>query len=518
MSTAEAFVQRQHNVVWAPQAGSQVQFMTVPEAVFEALLHGNRGGGKTDALIMDFAQHVDQGFGAEWRGILFRQTFPQLSDVIAKSKKWFKLIWGDRVTFNEGQHFWRWDTGEQLFFRQFMRDSDYWNYHGHAYPWIAWEELCNWPDLGGYKRMMSCCRSTRKGMPRKYRATTNPYGPGHNVVKFRFRLPGMDGRIIWDSRDDNGELEPARVAIKSSLVENRALTDADPGYRQRILAAARNTAERKAWDSGDWNIVAGGMFDDVFHPAYNIVPRFEVPRSWMIDRAYDWGSSKPFSVGWWAQSDGSDLLLNDTRVMSTIRGDLFRVGEWYGWNGKPNEGLGISNVDIAQGIVERELKMGWREARRCRVKPGPADTMIFNTEAGKLSVADEMMKAVRVNGVLYPGPQFTRADKSPGSRKPGWDLVRQYLRNVRGQFVKGRDGEPLLRPDLTEVCLPRERPGLFITEGCEQWLRCVPVLPRDDKDLDDVNSDAEDHNGDETRYRVRSSGGVAKSGRAVGVG
>ena len=44
------------NVIWAPQPGSQALFLSCP--VFECLYEGTRGPGKTDALLMDFAQFV----------------------------------------------------------------------------------------------------------------------------------------------------------------------------------------------------------------------------------------------------------------------------------------------------------------------------------------------------------------------------------------------------------------------------------------------------------------------------
>jgi len=46
-----------------------------------------------------------------------------------------------------------------------------------------------------------------------------------------------------------------------------------------------------------------------------------------------------------------------------------------------------------------------------------------------------------------------------------------------------------------------EEPGLFVFNTCRQFIRTVPVLPRCDKDPDDVNTKAEDHIGDEARYR-----------------
>ena len=53
-------------IAWAAQAGSQVAFLSCP--IFECLYEGTRGPGKTAALLMDFAQHCGQGFGANWRG------------------------------------------------------------------------------------------------------------------------------------------------------------------------------------------------------------------------------------------------------------------------------------------------------------------------------------------------------------------------------------------------------------------------------------------------------------------
>lgn len=486
-------------IIWQPQPGKQELFLTNP--VYEVLAHGNRGGGKTDTLLMDYAQEVGNGFGADWRGILFRQTYKQLQDVIAKSKKWFYMTWvrDVEVKYNESDHVWTWSTGEQLFLRQFSHDNDYWNYHGHEYPWIAWEELCNWANLNGYKRMMSCCRSSNKHVPRRIRATTNPYGPGHNHVKHRFRLPACDGLIITDSLDDEGEREPPRMAVQIMLEDNRVLMENDPGYKQRVLSAARNNAERKAWDKGSWDIVAGGMFDEVWEPRIHVLKPFKIPESWKIDRSFDWGSSKPFSVGWWAESDGSDVQLADGTWMSTVRGDLFRINEWYGWNGKPNEGCQMLATEISEGIVERELKWGLRTIKGCRVKAGVADTSIFTIENGN-GIANDMAKQVRLNGKLYNGIQWLPADKRPGSRKTGWEAMRQKLKAAIG------------KPGI-----PREESGLFVFSICSHFIRTVPVLPRDDKDQDDVDTDAEDHVGDETRYRVRRVGTNVGSGRTVGL-
>ena len=485
---------REVDVVWVPQPGSQRAFLTCP--VFELLYEGTRGPGKTDALIMDFCRDVGHGLGAAWKGVLFRQTYPQLQDVITKTKKWIPQIWPN-ARYNEGEHFWRWPEGEMLLLRHFQRDDDYWNFHGHEYPWIGWEELCNWPSDAGYKRMMSCCRSSHPGVPKRLRSTTNPYGPGHNWVKMRFRLPAWRSVPILDSLDDEGRPEPPRMAIHGYLRENLRLLEADPEYINRIAAAARNDAERRAWLHGDWDIVAGGMLDDVWDEKHNVVEHFKIPSSWYINRSFDWGSSKPFSVGWWARSDGSDVKMPDGSWRATVRGDLFRIAEWYGWNGKPNEGLRMLASEIARGIVEREVRMGLQG----RVSPGPADSSIYDAENGNC-IATDMERPVRLeDGRQYSGVFWERADKSPGSRKTGWDQLRQALRNARPE----NPGQP------------REAPGLFVFRGCDQFRRTMPVLPRDSKDPDDVDTTAEDHIADEVRYRVRQMGDIGGGGRAVGL-
>lgn len=456
---------------WIAQAGSQVLFLSSP--VFETLYEGTRGPGKTDALLADFVQHVGQGYGAAWRGILFRSTYKQLSDVVAKSKAWFKL-WFPGAKFNEQDYVWTFPDGAQLLLRYMSKPSDYDNYHGHAYPWIGWEELTNWATSEMYLKMFSCCRSTVPGMPRKVRATTNPYGKGHNWVKLRWQLPQMRGRIIRTPG------EPDRVAIHGHISENRILLDADPDYIQRIRASASNPAQVAAWLDGSWDITSGGMFDDLWQTTVHCVPHFQVPRSWTVDRSFDWGSSRPFSVGWWAESDGTDLVLPSGRKISTVRGDLFRIGEWYGCKkGTENEGLRMLASDIAEGIKFREVAMGLAG----RVKPGPADSSIFDEENGNCIAKDMQAKGVR----------WERADKGPGSRKQGWQQLRKLL---KGALNQDEEGNP--------IAGPREKPGLFVVaERCPDFVRTFVPIPRDEKDPDDVDSDVEDHIADEVRYRGR---------------
>ena len=456
----------------------------------------------TDALLMSFGIHVGLGFGSDWRGILFRQTYKQLADVIAKTQQWFPRIW-PRARWNGTEHSWSWESGEKLLLRQFAREADYWSIHGHQYPWIGWEELCNWHSDVGYKRLFSCCRSTNPHVPRMIRATTNPYGPGHNWVKARFLPDQTNMKVRKDLISFEGHKEPPRLAIFSPLEENKILLKADPDYISKIAASARNEAERRAWMEGSWDIVSGGMFDDVWDPSYNVVAPFHIPLNWRIDRSFDWGSSKPFSVGWWATATGEDVPLPDGGIRSTIRGDLYRIDEMYGWTGRPNEGRRLLASEISEEIVRHEIKLGFRDPRNphwCRVKTGVADSSIFTAENGNCIATDMQAKVRMDDGVVYRGVRWSPADKSPGSRATGWDQMRRMLKNAHPSRLG-----------------PREKPGLFVFDRCENFIRTVPVLPRDELDQDDIDDSSEDHIADETRYRVRAVGVKLRSGQTVGM-
>jgi hypothetical protein len=453
-------------LIWAPQWGSQLDFVQSP--IFETLYEGTRGPGKTNALLIDFCQHVGQGYGTAWRGILFRQTYPALADVVAKAREWIPRAF-PTARYNESTHTWKFQDGEELLLRYMERVQDYDSYHGHEYPWMGWDELTNWPMPDCYTKMIACCRSSRKGVPRKLRATANPHGPGHHWVKARFIDPVPRGVVITDEKTGG-----QRVAIHGHMSENRYLLDADPEYEQRLVTATEDNADlQAAWVGGSWDVAAGAFFGGAWNRAAHVLPPFDIPGGWTIDRAFDWGSAKPFSVGWWAESDGSPAMMKNRRsgVMeqrTLARGSLVRIGEWYGCQpNRPNVGLQMDATEIAKGILERE-RMRWPGRT---IRPGPADSSIFDVQDGHC-IADNFKKG---------GVTWVPANKGPGSRKNGWQLMRD-----RFGYAKRT---------------PQENPGLYVVESCTEFIRTVPMMPRDEKNPEDVDTKSEDHIGDETRYR-----------------
>lgn len=318
-----------------------------------------------------------------------------------------------------------------------------------------------------YRYLRGRCRIAGIKLPERYRGLfpriicgSNPGGIGHNWVKHTFVDPANPMDIARQLKTEGGML---RQYIPARLSDNPALLDTDPDYSDRLDGLGSPELVR-AMKEGDWNIVAGGMFDDVWNQDKHVIKPFEIPASWRIDRSFDWGSSKPFSVGWWAESDGTNTKDGRSYPRSTV----FRIAEWYGWNGKPNEGCRMLATEIARGILQREQEMGILS----RVRSGPADSSIFDTQNG-VCIADDMARI---------GVRWERADKGPGSRKNGFEFMRKMMKS--------------------SLAAPMEEPGLFIFDTCRHFIRTVPVLPRSERDPDDVDSDAEDHVVDESRYRL----------------
>lgn len=496
-------------VVWSPLPGSQTLAMSCPAHII--VYHGTRGPGKTDAQLMRFRMRVGQGFGRYWRGIIFDREYKNLDDLVSKSMRWFPEFHdGAKFLSSKADYRWIWPTGEELLFRAIKRPSDYWGYHGQEFPFLGWNELTKYPNDELFDMMMSCNRSSflplehtwedENGqthvppeLPLEVFATCNPYGAGHNWVKKRFISANSMGTIgrkvvnVFNPRTQQREnVVKTQVHLFGSYRENKYLS---PEYIAE-LESISDPNKKKAWLTGSWDVMAGGMFDDVWDSAHNVVRPFPIPASWKIDRSFDYGSSKPFSVGWWAQSDGTDIVLPNGKRINTIKGDLFRIAEWYGWNGKANTGLRLLADLISKGIIERELAMGIYS----RVVPGPADNSIYDELPDSKSIAKTMAKKVTINGKAYKGVHWLRSNKTAGSRKLGWEECRQMIADAKAPEFKKENGEV--------VYGVREKPGLFVFDHCTMFTELFPTLPRDEKDPDDVDTDSEDHIGDETRYRV----------------
>lgn len=399
-------------------------------------------------------------------------SFPALLAQWAEAKL-VKINYSDLTV-----EFW---NGSKIFLQHCQHEKDRFRYQGYEFHVLLIDELTHFTEKI-YRYLRARVRLGGFKIPDEYKhlfpriiCGANPGGVGHNWVKFTFidGVPAMKLRKM--NKKEGGML---RQFIPAKLSDNPTLLENDPEYDAR-LEGLGDPELVKAMLDGDWDIIAGGMFDDLWKRDVHVIEPFDIPESWHVDRSFDWGGSKPFSVLWWAESDGTTAPNGITYPAGT----LFLIGEYYGWTGKPNEGLNLLSAEIAVEILEREEAM-IESGRVTEVNPGPADTSIYDKDPiVGISLADDMETA---------GVKWERADKSPGSRKSGWQHLRKYLKAV----VK-RDDEGKVQRRW-----PLDEPGLFVFNTCAQWIRTVPTLPRLESDPDDVDTKSEDHSGDATRYRL----------------
>lgn len=349
--------------------------------------------------------------------------------------------------------------------------DDVWNYLGVDIHVLILDELTQFHEWM-YRVLRSRLRVGGLPVPEKYQgefprvlAASNPGGIGHNWVKKTFVDPMPPGEIHRAPDDEGGLL---RQFIPALLTDNPTLRDNDPDYANRLKGLG-DPAMVKAMLEGDWNIVSGGALDDVWTPSKHVIRTIDPPPHWKVVRSFDWGSSKPFSVGWTAIANGEEMTLPDGRKWCPPAGTRIRLREWYGCvPGKSNTGLKLSATEVARKIKEKERAFGWN----VDILPGGADSAIFSTDEGE-DVASKMATV----GVI-----FEKAPKGPGSRARRLEVLRDYL--------------------FSALESPMEDPGIFICDCCRDTIAQLPVLPRDSNKPDEVDTDAEDHIFDELTYEL----------------
>ncbi len=458
MGRAAAAVAAELIVVWEPQSGPQTALITCP--VFEVVYGGARGGGKTDGMLGDWISHSDI-YGRHAKGLMVRRTRVQLVDTIERAKELFLPL---GATWKDQDKAFVMPNGAVLRMAYVERDKDAEAYQGHSYTRVYVEELTNFPDPKPVMKLKATLRSPH-GVKVGFRATCNPGGPGHLWVKARYIDPAPQGfKVLREVEEINGvSLTVERVFIPAKLQDNPALMASDPMYPLRVKQAAGSVELARAWLDGDWNVVLGAFFD-AWSPERHIVRPFEIPGWWARLRGMDWGSARPFSVGWYAVSDGYETPSG----VWLPPGCLVKYREWYGAQQDdqgetiPNEGLKLFAEPVADGIKKRQPR--WERYQR-----SVADPSAFSQDGGP-SIAERMHRR---------GVTWSRADNARVAREGhlgGWDQMRARL--------EGEDGHAML----------------VFFEGCKDSIRTIPALQHDELRPEDVDTEGEDHAADETRY------------------
>lgn len=413
----------------------------------ELLYGGAAGGGKSKACIMEALMLCLKHSGTH--AYLFRRSYPELRDtLIAEALRSIPQILGK---YSEAKHDLVLKNNSVLHFRYCGGINDVTRYQGVEIHWLFIDELTHF-EKGVYDYLKTRLRAPRQlGIKPLVRCTSNPGGIGHGWVKALF-IDGIEPfklneRKIYSSVLSKEEIRTVQY-IPAYACDN-------PHITQDYIFELEQKPEklRKALLLGQWDVFEGQVFtewtDDPSRYALrtytHVISPFEIPTSWRRYRSFDFGFSKPFSVGWWA-------LDNDNR--------LYRYREYYGCTGVPNEGIKIPPKEIAEEIARIERENGERDVI------GIADPSIFEESRGE-SIARQMERA----GVYF----------SPGDNTR---LAGKMQVHYRLRFDS--DGIPMM----------------YVFSSCKHFIRTLPNLVYSSRNTEDINTDCEDHIYDETRYML----------------
>lgn len=443
----------QSNVIWTPQPKQRL-FMSRPE--HEAFYGGAAGGGKSECLVIEGLRQADI---AHYKGLILRRTFPQLKELIQKSQLYYPRIFPG-CKFNDSKHVWKFPSGATIEFGNLQRESDLEKYQGRAFDYIGFDELTHF-TYDQYIYLFSRNRANGPGTRLYIRATGNPGGIGHGWVKERFvtAAPAMTPiKTTHEATMPDGKLIKfnfKRIFVPSSVFDNEILLANDPNYVGRL--ASLPPKERDALLYGNWDSFAGQVFTEFINDeshyidgvATHVIRPFDIPGHWKIIRSFDWGYSKPFSVGWWAvDTDGC----------------YYRVQELYGCQPeRPNTGVMWDVATIADHIAEMERADPNLRNRRIH---GVADPSIFASDRG------ESIAAIMARRKVH----FEAADNERIAGKL----------QLHHRMVLRDNGRPLIQ----------------IFNTCRAFIRTIPALVYDDKRVEDIGTEGEDHVYDEARYAV----------------
>lgn len=449
----------------------------------QILYGGAAGGGKSHAIRWDGIMACLENPGLE--AFLFRKTFVELNDNhIRRIERELPESVGKLRENN-----FEFKNGSIMRMCHCENSKSHLIYMGAEMHWLGIDEASLMEpiqliELRGRVRLGSF-KPRKVGYYPRMVLGSNPGGPSHSLLKRIFIDPASPMTIFRDDMMANDlGLEPwSTCYIPARMTDNKYL-DADYG----VQFAGMSPSRAKALRDGDWDVVEGAVLFNLSRDRHAVKP-FVPPEHWVRFMSLDWGTAKPFCVGWYAVAGEDTVVRNNVHLPVTEanpersifipKDSVIRYDEWYGCDDKrPDTGIYLDSTEVARGIVKREQE---REAMGDRgMDYRVCDTAIFNRVDGP-SVAERMEGASRGKIV------FGRVVKDNEVKYHEW------ISRLAGN------------PYLTNDGVVAKHPSLFISTSCVHAWRTLPTLIADPLKPDQGPGDRqEDHVYDECGYALMS--------------
>jgi hypothetical protein len=434
---------------------------------------GAAGGGKSTATRWDIVAFALRNPG--FHGGLFRKTLPELRQTHINVLK--SALPNEIAVWNEEQKKFYFVNKAVITMGFCEHEDDVERYLSEEFHYIGLDEGSRFtPKQIGFlktRNRLGNWKATNKAdalrLPR-FVIATNPGGPSHSLIKRTVIDKAPAETIFYDETMRNPHKAEDKgwstIFIPAKMTDNKYLDD---DYGASFGGLAPELA--KAYRDGDWDVVVGQAVHNLERKKH-CIRQFVPPAHWTKFQVMDWGTAKPFSIGWYCVSEGAMLKAKYHHpVVYLPKGAIIRYNEMYGWNGKEDEGCKWSGPHVALKMqhFESELKE--------RIDYRVADTEMWANRGGPSVIS-----------------YFT--DLGMTFRHSIKDRKRNYQ-----EIVSRLAGNP----EFIETGEVSETPMAYITENCIHFWRTVPILTLDKTDPDKgPDTKQEDHVYDEFAYACRS--------------
>jgi hypothetical protein len=315
-------------------------------------------------------------------------------------------------------------------------------------------------------------------------SATNPGGIGHTWVKRCF-IDGTKPDEIRDMPPEEGGMR--RQFIPAKLADNPTLMQNDPDYFKKLDGLGSPDLVR-AMKEGNWDIVAGAAFEKISRNRH-MIRSFTPMKHWTKYISVDWGTAKPYSVGWYCVPDEDVVLKGKGSYEDVVipKNSIIRYREMYGWNGKPDEGCRQESWQVAQKI--RAIELG-------------IEDIIPDIDAGK-NMLDTIERESSKDTAEYI--DYRIGDSAMWAEHDGPSVAENFASNgvVMEQSLKDRAANYL--EVRRRIAAGEGEPGFYVTENCLHFWRTVPELQLDERQPEKgPDTRQEDHVYDEVSYALVS--------------
>jgi len=469
-------------VIWAPFIGKQETFMAC--MLRYVLFGGGAGPGKTDCALRKW---ISQWMGEHRRWmageieasvghcIIFRRQMPDLLQLIARFKRFYKLLDPD-AEWNANSKTATFSCGYVVQFAGLENEDDWQKFYGNEYTLVIFDEATQFtieqieqidsrirtnpdvnPELAATLQLILCTNPvghlTKLWLRERFVEAAEPEQP----VLLRTKL--RDGRTVEDWQ----------IYIPANIYDNPAIL-VDGKYEANLM---RKSAEaRRALLDNDWYVDAGSWVGDDWDLTIHVCEPFPIPASWTKFKMGDYGFAANSSIQWAAVDFDDNMVIYRSLTIAgkTAKelGALIREIE--------REPLVINGVTITgpEWDPETDASTVW----------GPMDQSLWSRVGETGPSRGEILEQM--------GTGFFRADRS---RESAAEQIRNRLRkrtpNANGELVI-----PGIR--WFKTCKTRKKVGTKQT-----WtgpVVTIPSVPCDVANPDVWDTTADDHDLDSAGY------------------